>query len=84
MLSSNDGIRCLPLSSQYNPNQLRTTLPSIQTTRQRLDTQHNRKWNSDPSNRKLRRKTRKKSKAEAFEVARKNAESKNALEKFIK
>ena len=39
----------------------------------------NRKWNSNPSNRKLRQKVGKKSTAEAFEVARKNAESNNAL-----
>ena len=82
-VKTNEGIRCLPLSNEFNPISLKSKLPNIWTTRWRLDTLNNLKWCSNPSNAKLRMKIKKKSKAEAYEEARQRFERQNLKEMEI-
>ena len=80
----NEGIYYLLLLASFSTSSLKNKLLNIWTIRWYLDTKNNLKLSRNPSNRKLRFKIKKQSKADTFEESRKTIEGKLPNNKKLK
>ena len=59
-ITTNNGIRCLPLSQRFDRRKFLNLRPNINTTRWRMDTAKGNKWIKNPKSAELRDKVKKK------------------------